>query len=462
MVMHRLAYTDRFANGDPEPLESEECLGTPLVLVSDEVTEVVASFTGEQFTKWLTCFQLGAELLYQGETNQLLYDFLRMVDCPVDICERVAQCLTENNEALINALADAIANNPTLRAAISSAISEMGSGIPGQPLTPEQSSQDTLPENVKDEFGDCQLDELYGAMLFLVRRGDRAIQDFFEIVEEQSNALETSAIVTGAIPAAGDFAQSGFEFADQLLENISEGYAAAYTEEYEIGLACDLFCIAKAGCTLTPDALVSVMAQRLSFGEPGDFGEVMAGVGGAIFPGTNIADTAFYIYFTAMKFGQKFLNTIGFKSLTDQMALGAEQLFSSAWETECDCPTGLIFKVYADFLQTIFVEDIDVELGVEFDIEVDPVNFPYGELVIKPEFSTSYRLTYTASGTILPTIAETAWSYRKPDDEFESDTPGILTDMPSPAEGKLWFWNNAESEDGIGTYTLHITIDLIP
>lgn len=440
----------------------EEICGLPeFPLDSDEKITVLFRFSLNEFVAIASAVDAGVDLAYGADAQKVWWLWAASVMC-AQFCEEMALCLTNENPAVVAALANLIATNPDIWAALSSAMSELGYGVPGQPLNENQKQADTLPDNVKDEFGDCELDPLYGAMLFLVQRGNRAIVDFFEIIEEQTNALEASAIVSGAIPAAGPYAEAGFQFADQLLENITEGYAAAYTEEYEIGLACELFCIARATCTLTPDILVQVMQLRLAMPSPQDFGDVMSGIGGAIFPGTSIPDSAFYIYFSALMFGQKFGDTIGYKPLTDQMALGAEQLASNAWEIECDCPSGVIFKVYADFMQTIFVEDVDVELGVEFDLVIAPGDFPYGEIVLRPQLATNWRLTYTASGTISPTLAESAWSYRKPDDEFESETPGILTDMPSPADGNIWFWNNAESLDGTATYTLHITIDVLP
>jgi len=153
----------------------------------------------------------------------------------------MATCFNDQNEALMNAVAAAIASNPALQAAIASVMPEIGSSVPGRPLTETQAGQNIAPPNVLDEDGDCIPDALWGACLYLVQSGNRAITDFFEQTEAATNALETSAIVVSNVPAAGGYAANALEFADQIAETLQEGYAGAYTEAYENDLACDIF-----------------------------------------------------------------------------------------------------------------------------------------------------------------------------------------------------------------------------
>lgn len=281
----------------------------------------------------------GTEEQKTAVTDRMLvmyYNYQDQVGCM--ICDLITECITSGNEALIAALADAIANNPDLRAAINAANAENGGGTPGSPITPEQAAQDTLPENVRDEGGACNLDSLWGAILYLIQSGNRAITDFFEIVESASNTLENMEIVSKAIPAAGNYISAAAGFADQLQEVIAEGYAAAYTETFEEQLACDIFCLAKLDCDLSIDNLMEVINNRLT--EPldlGDFGEIMAGVATGTWVGDDIANVAFLIFFSALRFGQQFLDTIGIRPLTVLMSLGADQLASDNWESLCAC-----------------------------------------------------------------------------------------------------------------------------
>jgi len=283
---------------------------------------------------------------WQGSTEQIdavtermtkmYYDYQEQVGCM--ICEMVAECFADGNEALIEALAEAIRNNPLLQAAIADAMAQNGSYTPGRSLTPGQSAASLLPENVKDEFGNCVDDNLWGAMLYLVQSGNRLITDFFDVLEAASNTIESMEIISKAIPAAGDYISSAAGFADQLQENISEGYAAAYTEAYEQGLACDLFCLARSTCELSLDEIIAMLNNRLA--EPlsiGDFGEIMAGIASGTWVGDELADVAFMCFFGAIKFGQQFGDTLGVRPLPVLMSLGADQLSSNNWETLCDC-----------------------------------------------------------------------------------------------------------------------------
>lgn len=283
---------------------------------------------------------------WQGSTEQIdavtermltmYYDYQEQVGCM--ICDMVAECFADGNEALIEALAAAIRSNPLLQAAIADALASQGGATPGHSLTPGQSAANLLPDNVRDEFGDCVPDNLWGAMLYLVQSGNRLITDFFDVLEVASNTLESMEIISGAIPAAGDYISAAAGFADQMLENISEGYAGAYTEAYEQGLACDLFCLARTSCDLSLDAIISMLNGRLS--EPfdiGDFGEIMTGIASRDWVGDELADVAFICFFGALKFGQQFGDTLGVRPLPVLMSLGADQLASNNWEVLCEC-----------------------------------------------------------------------------------------------------------------------------
>lgn len=252
-------------------------------------------------------------------------------------CEEVAQCFIDQNEALMSALAGALKTNLLLRNAIMEVIVEEGGGTPGVPLSGDQATSDTLPENVfTDDL--CDYDSLWGAILYLVQSGNRAITDFFEVLEVASNTLENMEIVSKTIPAAGDYISAAAGFADQLGEVIAEGYSGAYTEDYEIDLACDIFCLAKVDCTLSVDGLMTIINNRLTAPiDLADFGEIMLGIATGTWIGDELADVAFLVFFAALRFGQQFADTVGIRPLTVLMSLGADQLASNNHETLCDC-----------------------------------------------------------------------------------------------------------------------------
>lgn len=305
---------------------------------NDERITVLFRLSLNEFVALASAIDVGSDIAYGADGLKVWWIWVASVMC-ASFCEEMAECVSDPESAFTIALADALRNNPALAAAIAEALPAAGAAVPGRSLTPSQSAADILPENVRDEFGECIPDALWGAVLYLVQSGNRAITDFFEILENASNTLEASAIISQNIPAAGSFAASAAEFADQLLENFQEGYAAAYTEEFENDLACALFCAAIDGCELTPDMLNSIMSSRLP-DAPSllTFQAVMNYFGaGTFLPGAVIADAMFTIYFTALQFGQQFGEQVGIKPLTDLMSLGADQLASDNWEVLCEC-----------------------------------------------------------------------------------------------------------------------------
>lgn len=309
---------------------------------SDEKITVLFRLSLNDFVALATAIDVGSDIAYGDDGIKVWYLWMVSVMC-AQFCEEVAACLTTENPAVVEALASLIATNQTIINAISSSITEAGSAVPGQPITEQQAQQDIAPPNVKDEFGDCDFDALWGAVQYMVQSGDRAITDFFEQTEAATNSVEMAGIVAQNVPAAGGFAASALEFADQIAETLQEGYAGAYTEAYEQQLSCDIFCRAKTTCEITPDMLVEVLEERLGYVEGAlDFGILMQRVGTGVFIGEAIADCAFYIYFTALKFGQQFMGVLGFRTLTDMLSLGADLLASDNWATLCDCGYGYV------------------------------------------------------------------------------------------------------------------------
>jgi len=269
----------------------------------------------------------------------MYYDYQEQTGCMDIICDIVANCLSEEYAPLIDALATAIKTNPQLIEAVSAAVTAAGGGIPGDPVTPEQAAEDTLPDNVRDSEGNCVLDNLWGGMLYSVQSGNRVITDFFEVLEVASNVLEASEITLRAIPAAGDSIATVAAFADKLQEFFAEAYSGAYTEAYEQSLACTMFCLARDNCELSVDDIIAAINGRLTAPmDIGDFIEIMSNIVTQTFVGDEICDVMFLLYFAALKFGQQFGSVIGIRPLSVIISLGADQLSSDNWEILCDCP----------------------------------------------------------------------------------------------------------------------------
>lgn len=304
----------------------------------DEKITVLFRLSLNEFVVLASAIDVGSDIAFGNDALKAWILWSNAYMC-ASFCEEMAQCFTDENEALMSAVAAAIRNNPSLRQSITDALEQEGGGTPGAPLSDEAAASDTLPDNVRDEFGDCILDNLWGGMLYSTQSGNRVIVDFFEIIEVASNTLESMEIVSRAIPAAGDYIATAAAFANKLQEFFAEAYTGAYTEAYEQSLSCDMFCAARAGCELSIDTILSVLNARLSAPlDIADFGEIMVGVASGTWVGDEIADVMFIIYFSALKFGQQFGDIIGIRPLTVIMSLGADQLSSDNWTILCDCP----------------------------------------------------------------------------------------------------------------------------
>lgn len=99
-MTRELAYKDRFVSPDEQTLVTEECESAPLVLPLDETTTVLFSFTGQEFGEMLSSLWLGADLYYGDHSHQIVWNFLKAVDCPMDLCEVITACLAETFSGL--------------------------------------------------------------------------------------------------------------------------------------------------------------------------------------------------------------------------------------------------------------------------------------------------------------------------------------------------------------------------
>jgi len=326
---------------------AEDVGGRPAFPEDPDVKIVVPiELSANEFTYLASTVDVGRDPAYPDQ-SQYIWWLWNRIFLTMTICEAMAQCLIDQNEALINALADALVNNETLRNALSDALEENGGATPGMPLSDSAAERDTLPDNVRDAEGNCIPNKLWGGTLYLVQSGDRAIKDFFEILQAAVEVIEASAILVQNIPAIGGYAASTAAFAAKLQTVVAAGYNAAYTQEYEEALSCALFCIALDDCHLSVDMIINTLNNRLTAPmDLADMGEFMANVIAGTFIGDEIADVAFLLYFTALKFGQQFADKLGIRPLTDLMELGAAQLASDNWSILCDC-------------EGIWVEEVD-------------------------------------------------------------------------------------------------------
>lgn len=115
----------------------------------------------------------------------------------------------------------------------------------------------------------CAEDEIYGFAIQLVSTFDDWIEDFFEIVEVATNAIELASAILDSVPILTTVT----DLVEYFIDNVRENYSANYDTELETQIACDLFCMMtdpdNATCSLTWQELTEYFCQQLSY-ELGD------------------------------------------------------------------------------------------------------------------------------------------------------------------------------------------------
>jgi hypothetical protein len=149
-------------------------------------------------------------------------------------------------------VADCIESNAATQAAIQAFLESAGYGSgQGTPTTPSiyTGNQELLDGS---QITGCDNDSLFGAVTQLVDLMNTMLTDFFEFVEGETEQVEKWAALLEAIPITNILAIDDLiQFADQLIENIAQSYAAEYTAQLRDEFRCDLFCLVKDTCELS-------------------------------------------------------------------------------------------------------------------------------------------------------------------------------------------------------------------
>jgi len=114
----------------------------------------------------------------------------------------------------------------------------------------------------------CDYDILYAQCLAIPVETNRMLVDTLEKIEAWSNAGEFAQILAN-LPVVAVIAEAiGVDAAlgviDKSIEFLSEGYIASYTSEFEIAVACSLFCACQSDCEITAQRIIDVMFERVS------------------------------------------------------------------------------------------------------------------------------------------------------------------------------------------------------
>lgn len=256
---------------------------------SEGGSSLLFHFTSESFTRVLSALINGAQLTYGNEGTQVVWDFLQNVEYPVSFCSQLIECIT---------------NDADTRAALSNFIAEHPDGTTyekNQPLPAGATAGNILPANP-----DCDPDILWSQCIGLVQTANRMVTDFLETWETYNNSGEVLSDVVQGIPGVSEVAGAlgipgMIEYANDLVDSISEGYAADYTLEYEQTLACQIFCAAKDDCVVSIDMLTGIMNTRISNALTLDnLTELLVSLIDQDISGFNVADLYLAFFFDAL------------------------------------------------------------------------------------------------------------------------------------------------------------------
>jgi hypothetical protein len=222
-------------------------------------------FTEESFLRVLSALINGAALTYPDTWLEVVWSFLKNVEYPVSLCEKITEALltcTDVQEALATLIStnegiqDALSDFVTSDQDIFNYINNTVSGLTGEQLGGAITS-------------DCNNNVLAGQVITIVQRMHDYNLDALQIIEVGTNDEERIAALLEGVPIMGELPFGDIlEAVQKLLEDFTENYSAAVTEAWKTSVEEDLYCLAKdkAGCELDYADLFAYFQQRVGSG----------------------------------------------------------------------------------------------------------------------------------------------------------------------------------------------------
>lgn len=203
----------------------------------EERTVVPFFLSQREFTAIASSVDVGADIAYPEQYIEVWWLLVRSLRYRVPICEQIIECINtdqDTKDAIVQMLIDSGEFNDYL----SSEVTRLTEGqITGKIIV-----------------DDCDNSSLMGKIKAIVDRMNTANEDFLEIIEVGTNDEEKLAAILSAVPGLkglnpGDV----IDFMQDILEDFSENYNAAITDERKLELYCGLYCEAKE----RPDCSIS-------------------------------------------------------------------------------------------------------------------------------------------------------------------------------------------------------------
>jgi len=259
--MERLSWRDKFVRQLVQNLTAyneADCEGrTPLVLSGDD-NIVILRVSLDEWIKLYSSVFTGSDICYPDESDNVRWILNRAIECPVDLCALIADCIA-NSEGTQAALRAFVNGDDAIQQNIENIASQ-------QVLSAENRAANLLKPDACDDGYTFNMASVAVQLLHDVT------EDLFEAVEVGTNALERASIITSGIPVFGQVipADEILQFADQLVEEIAEDYIGAYDEALYDTIRCDIWCLIKDDCDLSIDRLITYYEDALGEALPDD------------------------------------------------------------------------------------------------------------------------------------------------------------------------------------------------
>ena len=278
----------------PTPDMPEEITFTTRCVPIPNIPEFIALIPGLMFQPTQEHFWIETGSMTIEQAAVAMQDALGMYnaieECSMT-CEQIIACIEDD---------------PDVQQALSNYLASQGYAPVGTGGTPDDPSVYNDNPLLVDgsTIEDCNNDNLFGAITQFVDFINRRIVDVFEIIESETNIIERTQIALEAVPITDTLAaDSAAAFADQLIEEIAEGYDAAFTEELEDEYRCDLFCLVKDTCQLDFQTFADYFNSRIGNTPPDvQFSEYIEWFITGDFVGTNIVDAAYSLVCAALAY----------------------------------------------------------------------------------------------------------------------------------------------------------------
>ena len=208
--------------------DTSSCNSVDLPPDNSDIT-VLWKINADAINKLIACVLQGSIVIYPDEVNAIYWSLIKGLECYMDICQEVVNCINTNGE---------------VRNSIQNAVTGLVDA-PGQPGRWQQQAVDAVPG--------CDKDQTFGYVKALWDYLNQSNKDFLQQVAEATNQYETFEAIFSAIPIFSELPLDEFYgWVARLGDYNLEAYNASVTDPVNDKIYCDLFCIAvNNNCSIT-------------------------------------------------------------------------------------------------------------------------------------------------------------------------------------------------------------------